>query len=63
MDDGSTGLVSVIHNKKIYVANAGDCRAVLCENGEVSSEQEEGEMGKRTVRSNYSYSLRLILSF
>ena len=31
---GSTSLVSVIHNKTIYVGNAGDCRAVLIsENG------------------------------
>jgi len=30
--DGSTALVVVIFNKVITIANAGDCRAVICQN-------------------------------
>ena len=33
--DGSTGIVVLIYDQKIYCANAGDCRAVMCENGSV----------------------------
>ncbi len=27
--DGSTALIAVVHGSKLYVANAGDCRAIL----------------------------------
>ena len=26
---GSCALIAVVHNNKLYVANAGDCKAVL----------------------------------
>ena len=29
LSDGTTSLVACIHNRRLYVANAGDCRAVL----------------------------------
>lgn len=31
---GCTALVSLVHGNHLYVANAGDCRAVLCRSGE-----------------------------
>jgi Protein phosphatase 2C len=31
---GCTALVSLVYGNHLYVANAGDCRAVLCRNGE-----------------------------
>lgn len=35
---GACALVALVHNKKLYVANAGDCKGVVCalnNNGEV----------------------------
>ena len=29
LSDGTTSLVACVHNRRLYVANAGDCRAVL----------------------------------
>ncbi|XP_066931681.1 protein phosphatase 1G-like [Clytia hemisphaerica] len=34
-DSGTTAVVALIHNKKLYVANAGDSRCILCRNGKV----------------------------
>uniref|UniRef100_A0A6B2LGN0 protein-serine/threonine phosphatase n=1 Tax=Arcella intermedia TaxID=1963864 RepID=A0A6B2LGN0_9EUKA len=33
--DGSTGIVALIYGDTLFVANAGDSRGVLCENGEM----------------------------
>lgn len=33
-ESGCTALVALIKDKKIYVANAGDCRCVVSKNGE-----------------------------
>ena len=32
-DSGTTAIVAVIHNSKLYVANVGDSRCVLCRAG------------------------------
>uniref|UniRef100_A0A6B2LC18 protein-serine/threonine phosphatase n=1 Tax=Arcella intermedia TaxID=1963864 RepID=A0A6B2LC18_9EUKA len=33
--DGSTGIVGLVYGDTLYVANAGDSRGVLCQNGQV----------------------------
>lgn len=35
LDDGSTGLVSLIRGNALYVAHIGDSRAILCDAGRV----------------------------
>jgi serine/threonine protein phosphatase PrpC len=34
LTDGSTGIVALIKDTKLYVANTGDSRGVICENGQ-----------------------------
>ena len=33
MSDGTTAVTALIHNKRIYVANAGDSRAIVVQQG------------------------------
>ena len=32
---GCTAITALLVNDKVYIANAGDCRAILCRNGRV----------------------------
>lgn len=34
-DSGTTAVVALVHKNKLYVANAGDSRCILCRNGKV----------------------------
>jgi len=34
-DSGTTAVVALVHNNKLYVANAGDSRCILCRSGKV----------------------------
>eukprot|EP00029_Vermamoeba_vermiformis_P008454 TRINITY_DN3963_c0_g1_i2.p1 TRINITY_DN3963_c0_g1~~TRINITY_DN3963_c0_g1_i2.p1 ORF type:complete len:478 (-),score=110.62 TRINITY_DN3963_c0_g1_i2:105-1397(-) len=52
LGDGSTGVVTLIKNEKIYCANTGDSRAVLCEGGKTValSEDHKPEVPKELAR-------------
>lgn len=52
LGDGSTGIVTLIKNEKIYCANTGDSRGVLCEGGKTValSEDHKPEVPKELAR-------------
>ena len=48
---GCTAVVAVLHGKNLYVANAGDSRAVLCRNGQAVALSEDHKPGQEGERS------------
>ena len=45
---GTCALVALIHNKKLYVANVGDCKGVLC------SESPHGDIKLTKINQKFN---------